>query len=177
MDVPHLGQMECDEEFGWFRSQPIRVAFLGDSECVFILEGYADDDAKEDFHVAIQNLLRLDRTAIDAVSGEAYQYYRDANDNVYRDEEDQVVIDTAADVWSHVDFGDEIQMSRRHYGDRQVYASIECNCDWEEEHGLQIVLKNGAAVSKLGPYDGHLTNSDAYADDSLEDVIYKRVGM
>jgi hypothetical protein len=64
-------------------------------------------------------------------------------------------------------------VSRRAYGDKGVYVSIECNCDWEPEHGLQIVLKNGSEVTKVGPYDGHLTNSDAYADSTLEGVVYK----
>jgi hypothetical protein len=41
------------------------------------------------------------------------------------------------------------------------------------EHGLQIVLRNGLEVNKLGMYDGHLTNSDAFADPALEDTIYR----
>jgi len=36
----------------------------------------------------------------------------------------------------------------------------------EDEHGLQVVLRDGARVTKVGPYDGHLTN-DA-------DVLYER---
>jgi hypothetical protein len=43
-----------------------------------------------------------------------------------------------------------------------------CGCDWEEEHGLQIVLRNGVRVNKVDGYDGHLTNSDAFADDGPE---------
>lgn len=62
---------------------------------------------------------------------------------------------------------------RRTYRDKGIYISLECNCDWEEEHGLQIVFKNGLNVNKIGPYDGHLTNSDADADDSLEAVVYR----
>jgi hypothetical protein len=54
-----------------------------------------------------------------------------------------------------------------------MYASLECNCDWEEEHGLLIVFKEGREVSKIGPYDGHLTHSDAYGDPALEDVVYR----
>ena len=41
------------------------------------------------------------------------------------------------------------------------------------EYDLQIVFKNGLRVNKVGPYDGHVTNADAYADDSLEDVVFK----
>ena len=54
--------------------------------------------------------------------------------------------------------------------------SVECECEWEwePEHGLQFVLKNGETVIKVGPYDGHLTHSDADADDSLENIIYEQ---
>ncbi|WP_420847686.1 DUF6985 domain-containing protein [Natronosporangium hydrolyticum] len=58
--------------------------------------------------------------------------------------------------------------------DQRVYVSIECECAWEPEHGLQIVFRDGAAVTKVGPYDGHLTNSAAYADDTLDGVVYRR---
>jgi hypothetical protein len=64
-------------------------------------------------------------------------------------------------------------VARRAYGDKGIYVSVECGCDWEVEHGLQLVFKNGLKVNKLGGYDGHLTNSDAFADESLEDVVYR----
>ena len=41
------------------------------------------------------------------------------------------------------------------------------------QHGLQIVFKDGRSVTKVGPYDGHLTNSNAYADASLDGVVYR----
>ena len=82
-------------------------------------------------------------------------------------------IKAPADVWDHIRFGGEPLVSRRSKGDGGIYVSLECECDWEEEHGLQIVFENGRRVNKVGPYDGHLTNSDARADDSLGGTIYK----
>jgi hypothetical protein len=61
---------------------------------------------------------------------------------------------------------------RRPYADKGIYISVECGCEWEQEHGLQIVLKSGLKVNKLGGYDGHFTNSDAFDDEGLEHVIY-----
>jgi hypothetical protein len=63
-------------------------------------------------------------------------------------------------------------VSRRPYGDELIYISLACAGDWEREHGLQVVFKQGLLVNKVGPFDGHLTNSDAYANKELEDVIY-----
>ena len=83
-----------------------------------------------------------------------------------------VIIATPSDLWKHIRLGASPVVSRRPYGDKSVYVSLECECVWEEEHGLQIVFKNGLKVNKVGPFDGHLTNSDAYGDASLEEVIY-----
>ncbi|RDH43718.1 hypothetical protein B9G39_09845 [Zooshikella ganghwensis] len=59
------------------------------------------------------------------------------------------------------------------YGDKAIYISLSCECDWEEEHGLLLVFKEGRYINKLGGYDGHLTNSDAYGDKNLEKVVYR----
>jgi hypothetical protein len=56
-----------------------------------------------------------------------------------------------------------------------VYVSVGCECDWEVEHGLQIVFRDGATVTKVGPFDGHLTNASAHARDDLEGVVYYSV--
>jgi hypothetical protein len=36
---------------------------------------------------------------------------------------------------------------------RAVYVLFECDCDWNQEDGLQIVFKHGNQVSKVGPFD------------------------
>jgi hypothetical protein len=77
-------------------------------------------------------------------------------------------------VWDHVTIGPEVYV-RRHHADGRVYLSIECECDWEPEHGLQVVIREGRVVSKVGPYDGHLTNASAFASDELADVVYHRI--
>ena len=85
-----------------------------------------------------------------------------------------VAIAEPKDVWGHVSLGSEISVSRMGNGDDTIYLSLESNCDWEEEHGLQIVFKEGKTVCKVGPFDGCLTNAEAYSDQSLVDVVYYR---
>lgn len=38
-----------------------------------------------------------------------------------------------------------------------------------------IVFKDGLIVSKVAPYDGHLTNVSAFGRKDLEDVVYASV--
>ncbi len=87
-------------------------------------------------------------------------------------EEGKPPIKSADELWQHVQLGSEPMVTRRPYGDEGIYISVECGCDWEEEHGLQLVLKNGLKINKLGGYDGHLTNSDAFDNERLEHVVY-----
>lgn len=155
-------------------TNPIRVAFLNDEEYEFLLEGYADDHCKEDFKKAINSFINLDKNVLYDVSEYVYQYYQEKIMITSLEDENYIKIDKPQDVWEFVQFGHEHEVSRRDY-DSRIYISLECNCDWEPEHGLQLVFKNGCYINKLGPYDGHLANSDAFGDESLEDVIYKKI--
>ena len=172
MEIPGLGLVTKDDQFDWYRSEPLPVAALGGKSCQIILENYDDYHAKEDIHAAIKNFLSIDQSTLREAEPYIFQYYTDCNSDLSPEDEDYLVIDSPRDVLKRVKFGDEPIVTRRAYGDRGVYVSLECNCDWEIEHGLQIVFKNGLKVNKIGPYDGHLTNSDAYARNDLEDAIY-----
>lgn len=174
IEVPLLGVMKRNSDFPtWLESEPIPVPLLGGLPCTIVLERYESDDQPQDFHDAIANLLAATPQVLRDVEKEVYQYYLDCDCNIYRDEEDWIVIEKPEDVWQFVDLGKAVYIARNQIGDEVVYASIENNCEWEDEHGLQIVLREGLRVTKLGPFDGHLTNSDAVGE---PDVIYSRVG-
>ncbi len=61
----------------------------------------------------------------------------------------------------------EVFVSRRSERDRAIYVQITADCDWEPEHGLQIVYRRGSELSRVSDLDGHLTHSDA--DDLAEE--------
>jgi hypothetical protein len=170
MEVPGLGDVTKDEQFGWYYSKPIPVPMFGGKQCRIVLEGYDEDESKQDFHVAIANFLSGNPAILREADESLFRYYRDFEE--WWLEDDKQPIKSADELWQHVRLGSEPMVSRRSYGDKGIYISVECGCDWEQEHGLQLVLKNGRKVNKLGGYDGHLTNSDAFDDESLEDVIY-----
>lgn len=172
IELPILGELEKDQFDDWLRSKPVAANVLGGKQIEFILEGYEDDEEKEDFHEAIKNFLSIDEEVIRKAQGHIYQYYRYIFAQLVPDDDWYIEIASPEDVWKHIQFGSTPMVSRRPHGDELVYISLECSCDWEREHGLQIVFKQGFYVNKVGPFDGHLTNSDAYADDELENVIY-----
>ncbi len=165
--------MTLDGGTDWLCSEPIPIRMLGNTSYEVVIDGYEGDPHPEDFHAAIAAFLANGPEVLEAAQGHIFQYYRDVSSRQTPTDEDFVVIESPADVWRHIQFGIEPMVERRDPDERDVYISISCNCDWEREHGLQIVLRNGAAVCKIGPYDGHVTNADAFDDDSLKDVIYR----
>lgn len=46
-----------------------------------------------------------------------------------------------------------------------------CNCDWEYEHGLQFVFRQGRVLTRVSAEDGHLTEADAYDKPDSKDKL------
>jgi len=162
-----LGVVERDDDMDWLYSAPLPVRALGNAEVAFILEGYEDDPRPQDYDAALAAFLAAGPEMLAAAAPHVYDYYLDING--YWDPEDDAYLHIPAPdrVWEHVRFGFEAHVQRDDAGS-PVYVSLECNCDWEPEHGLQLVFRGGDTVSKVGPYDGHLTNPG--------DVVYRRFG-
>jgi hypothetical protein len=170
MIVPHLGDVTVDPDVeDWLCSAPVFVPLL-QREVKFVLSDYENDENPTEFDDAIGAFLALQPEVLHSVDVEIYSYYNDTVKSV--DADDMPSIDSATDVWNHIELHDNVSLSRRNYGDRKVYVTVEMECDWEPEHGLVMIFKEGKRVTKLGPFDGHLTNSDAFGDPSLEDVVY-----
>jgi Domain of unknown function (DUF6985) len=170
MEIPGIGKVTKEPEFDWYVSEPIVVPVLGEQLCQFLVSGYDDDPNRQESHTAIQNFLSIDGSVLREAERHIFQYYTDIK--TWLEEDQGPDIASPADVWDHVRLGSSAEVRRRRYRDRGIYISLECECEWEVEHGLQIVFKNGVKVNKIGPYNGHLTNSDACADSRLEDVVY-----
>lgn len=170
MEIPGLGPVTHDAKLGWYHSRPLPVPVLGGALCTIVLDGYDDDERPDDFHEAIRTFLTLDPSALTAAAPSIFAYYRDVMNDLAAAGDEAVDIDGPHDVLDHVRLGDEPTVSRDTYGDQHVYVSLECECDWEPEHGLQIVFRDGRTVTKIGPYDGELTNPAA----ELEGLVYHR---
>jgi hypothetical protein len=175
LDVPHIGPVKKDDRFGLYWSEAMPIAFLRGHKCRFALGGYVEDCRKSDFHQAINNALAIDDSVLARAQPHVLRYRREMIALQVRHGWPHTQNNDSTDVWNQVHFGSEIYVSRRARGDDEdgIYLSLECNCDWEVEHGLQIVLRDGLEITKIGPFDGHLTNSDAFDDRALKGVVYR----
>jgi hypothetical protein len=165
-------------KFGGLVTEAKPVAFLGGHSCRFVLQDFEEDPQPDEFRAAVRNALDAKPAILKAAEPHVVQYCTDALARYDDDDRPALVLEKPGDVWSHVQFGDEFIVRRRTAGEAEhgVYLSLTCNCDWEPEHGLQLVLRDGRAITKIGPYNGHLTNADASDNPALADVVYRRVG-
>ncbi len=62
----------------------------------------------------------------------------------------------AKEVWAYICPTEIVLLKDRYKEKKGVYINILCECDWEEEHGLQIVLKDGNHLVRVSGQDGNL---------------------
>jgi hypothetical protein len=173
MELPGLGELTRDATFGWYTSEPVALPLLGGGACPVVLDGYDDDPDPQAFRDTVADLLVAPRSVLLAATPYLVQYCDDANDVWEPGSAERVELDAPADVWKHVHLIDATVV-RRAWGDAAVYVSFQGDVDWELEHGVQIVFRGAMQLVKVGPYDDHLTNADAYGDPNLENVIYPK---
>jgi hypothetical protein len=175
MDVPGIGRFEPGE-YETLVSEPLAVAAFGGKRCRFELEGYAEDANPERLLQAVRSVLAAtERLLLDATP-HVHQYCLDML-ALLGPEAPELDLERPEDVWKHVSLGDTFVVTRDHDDVQDAFVSLECNCAWEVEHGLQLVFKNGSAISKVGPFDGHVSNESAFDDETLRGVVYVRLGQ
>jgi len=160
MKIQALGQLnEHPDVPEWLTSVPISVPYFDGAALAFILDSVDQSDEQE-ITTAVESFLRLGPT--DRVAASPYilkNYLRIAE--LADDEDLGCRIDSSSNVWNHV-HPLEVFITRRQRRDRAIYVQITANCDWEREHGLQIIYRRGAELSRVSQFDGHLTHTDAF---------------
>jgi hypothetical protein len=62
------------------------------------------------------------------------------------------------DIWAYVHPKDvHMQFNEETSG---IYISLLCECDWEQEHGLQLVYRDGHQLIRISQQDGHLFDDE-----------------
>jgi hypothetical protein len=170
MKIDALGEVVPDPDVPeWLVSQPVRVGYFPASTLPFVVEGISDDARPEEFIAAIRGFLALGPAEREAAAEHVYKHYLRFADAV-EDGEPGSTVNSAATVWKHV-HPLAVRVLRRGRRDRKVYVQIEAECDWDVEHGLQVVYREGRQLCRVSSQDGHLTHADAYGLAADRDVI------
>ena len=59
----------------------------------------------------------------------------------------------ADQIWRYVALK-ELQVAY-HKATDSVFVTLAGECDWEEEHGLQLVFRDGTTLTRVSAQDGH----------------------
>src|SRR5689334_8028263 len=136
LSIPRLGELE-PSEYGSLISRPLPVRAFGGAFS-FEFDRYEFDLKHDDFSKVVHNLLASSADLISAATPYVVQYYEDMVQLIGDDRRDLEILDPT-DVWRFVEFGSVISMSRDYDNVDDVFASLECECRWEREHGLLLV--------------------------------------
>jgi len=169
INVPSLGKLNQNDRFDdwWESEKEIKIPFFDNLEIKFTITA-EESDINEDFNKAIDNFLQLKDSQRLEASKYVFKNYKDFIKAVGEEGFD-FKVDNENDIWKHV-HPTGIYIKRRS-DDNLIYIKIAAECDWEEEHGLQIIYKNGNKLSRVSEQDGHLTYTDAYDLPENEDRI------
>ena len=162
-----IGQLEQDETSSdWWVSSDVKIPFFDNEEFQITFMDFEPKKDKtfiEEADKALTNFFKLagkDRNAISELVYKNCMDFLDSTELEEGDEEFRQITDKN-EIWNFVN-PTEIYVTRRDRRDKDIYVQVACECDWEEEHGLQLVFRQGRKLTRISDQDGHLTEADAY---------------
>lgn len=174
IEISSLGELKPHSDFpeDWLISQPTPVPFFDGKLLEITLIDNSEDD--KNFFVeadgAIQNFLKLDSRVRLSYTGYIYQNYVDFLEAT---DIEALELNDKHEIWQYV-YPSHIYVKRRHRRDKDIYVDIHCECEWEIEHGLQLVFRRGLKLTKVSDIDGHLTEADAWDKPDSEDELLSK---
>ena len=163
VESPLLGKLTPDARFAdWLVSAPVAVTLLRGKPVAFILEAVENDRRPAEFHAAVAAFLALADAARVATERHVFALYRSFADDFKEEYDWPFRIAEPSGVWPHVD-ATEVRVKREDDGNNApVYVQVAAECDWEVEHGLQLVYSGGNVLTRVSTQDGWMSGADAY---------------
>lgn len=171
-----IGRLKQEESFpDWWKSEEIEIPFFNNDKLTITFMDFEPEHDKtfiDEADQALTNFLKLNVDDRNLISELAYKNCIDFLDAVEYDEADKPLrqIKNKSEIWKFIQ-PTEIYVTRRPYKEQDIYVQIACECDWEQEHGLQLVFRQGKKLTRISDQDGHLTEADAYGKTDEEDEL------
>lgn len=160
-----VGQMVEDPQFpGEWTSQEVPVPFFDGEKLPVSFVDFDPDGDKEalaEADKALANFFALDKSYRESISPLVYKNCREFLEAIGFDEDYQDMWDIKdeKEIWQFVQ-PTEISVTPHPDNEYDMYVQVLCECDWEQEHGLQLVFRQGKKLIRVSGQDGHLTDSD-----------------
>lgn len=194
-----IGSLRQEDIFpDWWKSAEIEVPLFGNQQLTITFTEFdpsRDRTFIDEADQALTNFLALTVEDRNAISALAYKNCLDFFEITGFDEEvvkmfqeieepmdwhlrviekgRLLALQDKNEVWQFIR-PTEIYVTRRLYEEQDIYIQVACQCDWEEEHGLQLVFRQGKKLTRISEQDGHLTEADAYDKPDEEDELLSK---
>ena len=177
--LPIAGKFNQDALFPdwWNSKEKIECPFFDNKRLAVVITDFVPEEDKnftEEADAALKNFLNLTCVNRNAISNLAYDECICFLDSVDYDEEEskpyRELKNNVHNIWEFI-HPTEIYVKRRHRHDKDIYIKVLCRSDWDPEHGLQLIFRQGKKLTRISDQDGHLTDADAYNKPDEEDIL------
>jgi hypothetical protein len=153
MESKIAGQLKTNQfDTDFYESEPFAIPYFDNNKLkiVFVEAEYQPYLITAD--EVLENFLKLNSEDRIKDSKMVYHYYSEFLKFGYTK---ALNIKETKDVWNFVK-PTEIIIHESQNG--VFYLCVSCECEWEEEHGLQLVFKDGQTLTRASGHDGHYTD-------------------
>ncbi|MFM9950047.1 MAG: DUF6985 domain-containing protein [Saprospiraceae bacterium] len=174
-----IGQLKQDKNLPeWWVSDEIEIPFFDNEKLTITFMDFEPAEDKtfiDEADQALTNFLKLNINDRNSISDLVHKNCIDFLDAIEFDEDNDQLkqLNNKHEIWNFV-YPTALFVTRRNRRDHDIYVSIDCDCEWEQEHGLQLVFRQGKKLTRVSAIDGHLTEADAYdKPDEQDELLFK----
>ena len=157
--LPAIGDLEQSEFDDWW-TITVPVPMLGQSLPLTVKDFNPDDPAQRawiaQFDAAASAFLSADREALveagPRVLANCHDFIAAVGEEGWN--RDMAACRDARAIWQFVH--PKALYLEFHNATGSVYVTVACECDWEVEHGLQLVYRDGMTLTRVSAQDGHV---------------------
>ncbi|WP_291147865.1 DUF6985 domain-containing protein [Flavobacterium sp. UBA7680] len=148
--VGQLKSLDYDSDF--FISEPYLIPYFNDKKLKIGFVDAMHEPYLTEADKVLENFLKLNNEGRIKDSQLVFNYYKETLHLGYTKSLD---IEVTEQVWDFV-HPSEIIIDWDENGD--FYLCISCECEWEDEHGLYLVFKDGLKLTRANGHDGGFTD-------------------
>ena len=169
-----IGKLVQNERFKeWWKSEAFTIPFVSEDLPITFMDLVPDADDKfiSEADQALTNFIKLDSSYKLQIAEHVIANFNEYCSYIGEDDiPEKMKSVNALNIWNFV-YPTEIFISRRPRRDENIYIILACECEWEREHGLQLIFRQGKKLTRVSDQDGHLTRADAYDIPDSEDQL------
>lgn len=145
------GQLTQDENFEeWWNSELIEIPYFQNKRLKIVFTEAENESYLTLADIALDSFMHLSISDRQIHSSKITENYKQ---NLIFEYTPRLELKSDNEIWNFV-HPNIIILAQNEVG--EIYVLIECGCDWEEEHGLQLVFKNGQQLTRVSYNDGGL---------------------